>query len=36
VPVPLEVGRLSAFERPLPEVADYDRLLAGLAGGRTR
>jgi transposase len=35
-PEPLEVGTLAAFERPLPEVADYDRLLAGLAGGRTR
>ncbi|HLE82634.1 MAG TPA: IS21 family transposase, partial [Dehalococcoidia bacterium] len=28
-PAPLSVGALAAFERPLPVVADYDRLLAG-------
>jgi hypothetical protein len=26
-PQPLSVGKLAAFERPLPEVGDYDRLL---------
>lgn len=32
-PAPLEdVGRLAAFERPLPDVADYDRLLQATAG----
>ncbi len=35
-PIPLEVGRLAAFERPLPDVGDYDRLLAGSIGGRAR
>jgi hypothetical protein len=28
-PAPLAVGALAAFERPLPGVADYDRLLVG-------
>ena len=28
-PIPLAVGALAAFERPLPGVADYDRLLGG-------
>ena len=31
-PAPLSVGALAAFERPLPVVADYDRLLVGGAG----
>lgn len=34
-PMPLEIGRLSVFERPLPDVGNYDRLLqatTGLAG----
>jgi hypothetical protein len=35
-PIPLEVGELAAFERPLPDVGDYDRLLAGPIGGRAR
>ena len=34
-PAPLEVGSLAAFERPLPDVVDYDRLM--VAGwGRSR
>ncbi len=35
-PIPLEVGRLAAFERPLPDVGDYDRLLLEPIGGRAR
>jgi transposase len=31
-PEPLPVGNLAAFERPLPEVGDYDRLLAAPVG----
>lgn len=34
--IPLEVGRLAAFERPLPDVDDYDRLLAAPVAGRVR
>lgn len=30
--VPIEIGRLRAFERPLPDVGDYDRLLEMTAG----
>jgi transposase len=30
VPIPLLAGRLEAFERPLPTVTDYDRLLLGI------
>ena len=35
-PAPLPVGDLAAFERPLPEIGDYDRLLAGPVGGGAR
>ena len=35
-PLPLEVGELAAFERPLPALGDYDRLLAEPIGGRAR
>lgn len=35
-PILLEVGRLSAFERPLPDMADYDQLLAVSVAGRAR
>jgi len=30
-PIPLSLGDLAAFERPLPSVADYDQLLARTA-----
>jgi len=32
VPMPLLVGELAAFERPLPTVTDYDQLLGGHSG----
>lgn len=35
-PTPISVGKLAAFERPLPDVGDYDRLLVGLGGGEAR
>ena len=35
-PAPIEIGMLSCFERPLPDVGDYDRLLAESVGGRAR
>jgi hypothetical protein len=35
-PMPIEIGRLCAFERPLPDVGDYDRLLAASSGGGAR
>jgi transposase len=35
-PAPLPVADLAAFERPMPEIGDYDRLLAAPAGGRAR
>jgi transposase len=31
-PTPIAVGPLAGFERPLPSVSDYDRLLVGLLG----
>jgi len=31
-PTPIAVGPLASFERPLPSVSDYDRLLVGLLG----
>ena len=31
-PIPLAVGPLASFERPLPSVSDYDQLLVGLLG----
>ena len=35
-PIPLEIGRLAVYERPLPDVGDYDRLLQAttIEGGR--
>jgi len=35
-PIPLEVGELAVFERPLPDVGDYDRLLLEPIGGCAR
>jgi hypothetical protein len=35
-PIPMEVGELAAFERPLPEIDDYDLLLVGPVVGRAR
>jgi transposase len=35
-PIPVEIGRLCAFERPLPDVGDYDRLLIAAVGGTVR
>lgn len=37
-PIPIELGRLSVFERPLPDVGGYDQLLQAATGeaGRTR
>jgi hypothetical protein len=35
-PAPLLIADLAAFERPLPEIGDYDRLLAASVGGRAR